>query len=44
MLPFYFLLHLPTGLERGVLILQRFQNLGVRTILTQDLHSFSSIP
>lgn len=37
LLPFYFYLSLPEHANEGLVILQRFQNFGIRTVLHQDL-------
>jgi hypothetical protein len=40
LLPFYFRFHLPAGRNEGLLVLQRFQNFGVRTTLSKDIATF----
>ena len=40
LLPFYFLSRLPNGQDEGIVVLQRFQNLGIRKILLTDLQRY----
>ena len=36
MMPFYFLAHLPSHLDEGVILLQRRSNIGIRTVFLED--------
>lgn len=40
LIPFYFLARLPKGQDEGIVVLQRFQNLGIRKILLTDLQRY----
>jgi hypothetical protein len=40
MLPFYFLLHIPTGADEGILVLQRFKQYGIRKIFAEAFRAF----
>lgn len=40
MIPFYFLVELPKGVNEGLAILQRFQLFGIRTVLSRDLDTY----
>ena len=40
MMPFYFLAHLPSHLDEGVILLQRRSNHGIRTVLLKDFAKY----
>jgi hypothetical protein len=40
LIPFYYLARLPKGADEGIVVLQRFQNLGIRKILLTDLQRY----
>ena len=40
MMPFYFLAHLPSHLDKGVILLQRRSNHGIRTVLLKDFAKY----
>lgn len=40
MLPFYFLAHLPNQSDEGILLLQRFQQFGIKTIFTNYFEQY----
>lgn len=40
MLPFYFLISIPSNKDEGILILQRFKQFGIKTIFENDLKNF----
>lgn len=43
MLPFYFLISLPTNVNEGIIILQRFRQFGIRKLLLSDFSRVFSI-
>ena len=42
MMPFYFLIFLPQNTDEGILILQRFKQYGIKTILEKDINDYIS--
>lgn len=38
--PFFFYFHIPTGLERGILILQMFKVYGIKTVLEKTINEY----
>ena len=40
MLPFYFLLHLPTNRDESIFILQRFKQFGIKSLMSKNFRSF----
>lgn len=43
MLPFYFMISLPTDVNEGIIILQRFRQFGIRKILLEDFGRFFNL-